>query len=117
MIPTPTKAEIDAVTTNARELSRTPSPPVPELKAAIKGLLNVLESLSQRTEAMETQGYITDPKFRPTAADVVALRRDSEECSERGEQLSVKVSVAPAVVYLSWPNAQHNALPLPPKEV
>jgi Lar family restriction alleviation protein len=51
-------------------------------------------------------GDPTDPNFRPTSRDLIALRADAAATGRDG--LSVKVSVAPAVLYMSWPNAQHN---------
>lgn len=46
--PTSGEGELREVVSRANELQRQPSPPVPEMKAAIKGLLNLVEFLRSR---------------------------------------------------------------------
>jgi hypothetical protein len=46
--------------------------------------------------------------FRSSRDDLDAMRGDAAASVERGEKFLVSVSVAPAVLYLSWPNAQHD---------
>lgn len=51
-------------------------------------------------------GKPVDPRFRPTARDLIALREDAKASGHDG--LQVKVIVAPAVLYIGWPNTKHD---------
>jgi hypothetical protein len=51
-------------------------------------------------------GEVSDPKFRPTKEDLAALRADAAAMGR--EPLPVTVNVAPAVLYMGWPNRQHD---------
>lgn len=54
--------------------------------------------------APPTIGEVSDPRFRPTREDLEALRKDATEAGKAG--LPVTVNVAPAVIYMGWPNRQ-----------
>lgn len=51
-------------------------------------------------------GEAMDTRFSPTSRDLVALRADAAATGRDG--LPVKVNVAPACLYMVWPNSQHD---------
>lgn len=57
-------------------------------------------------------GGPVDPHFRPTRKDLIALRKDYKDLESGDgtpplEGLAVRVHVAPAVLYMAWPNSQY----------
>lgn len=76
----------------------------PRLYNAVKAALGGAYDLG-RADA-EPLGGPVDPRFRPTRRDLVHLRIDAEAAGRAG--FPVKVNLAPAVLYMGWPNSRHD---------
>lgn len=68
-----------------------------------------IEAFAESIAALVTPpmcGQVNDPKFRPTKEDLDALRADASKFGREG--MPVTVNAAPAVLYMAWPNRQHD---------
>lgn len=68
---------------------------------AIEAFAEAVAGLSQAV------GEPMDPRFVPTKHDLAALREDA--AFMRGAGLPVTVNVAPAVLYMAWPNSKYDS--------
>jgi hypothetical protein len=55
-----------------------------------------------------SDGGFGDKTWRPGRRDLDAMREDAAKYAKADIPFMVRASVAPAVIYLAWPNAQHD---------
>lgn len=56
----------------------------------------------------KSDGSFGDRTWRPSRNDLDAMREDSSRYTKADIPFMVRATLAPAVIYLSWPNAQHD---------